>query len=329
MTRVRPTWPELPEPVREAIEERLCSTVTGWTSHDGGYSPGLASTLRTADGSLFVKAVATSHEVSTRFYRDEAVRAAALPEGVPAPRFRWHLEIPADGGWVAVASDAVEGRPPRTDPWDPDDLAELQCLARRIAEHEVPAGGAFPEFWAGWGDGARLADERPAGLATYDPWLAANLDRIAGVTTPDRQAEAFGGPRLVHGDLRGDNAVLLTAPGAAHAGAHTGAHTGASSVAVDWPNAVRGAAFLDQTGMLPAVQVEGGPAPEEVLARHPLPAGTDPEALTCWVAVLTAYFVARSVEPPPPGIPHVRAFQRAQAEACIPWLRQRLAARRG
>lgn len=321
MTRVRPTWPELPEPVRAAIEERLCSTVTGWTSHDGGYSPGLASTLRTADGSLFVKAVATSHEMSARFYRDEAVRAAALPMGVPAPRFRWHLEIPSDGGWVAVASDAVEGRPPRTDPWDPDDLAELQRLARRIAEHEVPAGGAFPEFWAEWDDAIRLADERPPGLATYDPWLSANLGRIAELTTPDQQAEAFAGPHLVHGDLRGDNALLLTAPDAVH--------PSASSVAVDWPNAVRGAAFLDQTSMLPAVRLEGGPAPEEVLARHPLPAGTDPEALTCWVAVMTAYFVARSVEPPPPGIPHVRAFQRAQAEACIPWLRQRLAARRG
>lgn len=43
-----------------------------------------------------------------------------------------------------------------------------------------------------------------------------------------------------------------------------------------------------------------------------------------WVAVLTAYFARSSLQDPPPGIPHVRAFQRIQAEASIPWLRARL-----
>ncbi|WP_125774929.1 aminoglycoside phosphotransferase family protein [Antribacter gilvus] len=332
MTRARPTWPDLPEHVRAAVELRLGSRVAGWTSHDGGYSPGLASTLHTPDGPVFVKAVAVGYEVAARLYRDEAARAVALPDGVPAPRFRWHLEVPgaspSDAAWVAVAFDAVDGRPPRTEPWDPADLAELQRLAHRIAEHEIPAGGVLPEFTAEWDDAALLADERPAGLATYDPWLAANLDRIAEAGTPAHQAEAFAGPHLVHGDLRGDNALLLgpraqVGPGKG-AAVHPAEGPASGSVAVDWPYAVRGAAFLDQTAMLPAVQIEGGPSPEEVLARHPLPAGTDPDALTCWVAVLTAYFVARSLQPPPPGIPHLRAFQRAQAEVCVPWLRQRL-----
>ncbi|MEU4388261.1 hypothetical protein [Promicromonospora sp. NPDC023805] len=318
MTRVRPTWPDLPAHVRDAVAAQLGGPVTGWTSHDGGYSPGWALTLQSARGSVFVKVASTEYDVAARLHRQEATRGAALPDGVPAPAFRWITELPEPGetkpAWVVVASDVVEGRVPRTEPWDLDDLDRLQHLARRIAEYEVPDGGAFPTFSDHvWPESAQLVDERPAGLATYDPWFAANLDLIAEIASPERQAEAFAGSHLVHADLRADNALVVRrADGAEEA------------VAVDWPHAVRGPAYLDQTGMLPAVQATGGPAPEEVLERTPLPAGVDPEAVTVWTAVQAAYFVHTSLQDPPPGIPHVRAFQRIQAESCIPWLRARL-----
>jgi hypothetical protein len=318
MTRVRPTWPDLPEHVRDAITAKVGASITSWTSHDGGYSPGWALTLESEAGSVFVKVASTGHEVAARLHRQEAVRASALPDGVPAPAFRWILELPdtegGDPAWVVIASDVVDGREPRTEPWDLDDLDRLQHLARRIARHEVPDGGAFPAFADHtWPEAALLAAERPAGLATYDPWLAENLGRIAGIASPERQLEAFGGRHLVHGDLRADNALVVRrADGVEEA------------VAVDWPHAMRGSQFLNQTGMLPAVHAGGGPAPEEVLDRTPLPADVDPEAVTVWVAVLAAYFTRSSLLDPPPGIPHVRAFQRIQAEACIPWLRERL-----
>jgi hypothetical protein len=318
MTRIRPTWPDLPAHVRDAVVAELGAPVTGWASHDGGYSPGWALTLESARGSVFVKAASTEHEVAARLHRREAVRAAALPGGVPAPAFRWVRELPDPGGtepaWVVIASDAVQGRAPRTEPWDLEDLDRLQHLARRIAEHEVPQGGAFPDLAERtWPEAALLADERPAGLASYDPWLAENLDRIAETATPRRQAEALAGPHLVHGDLRADNALVVRR-----------ADGGEEAVAVDWPHAVRGAAFLNQISMLPAVHATGGPAPQQVLQRTPLPADADPEAVTVWVAVLTAYFAHGSLLDPPPGIPHLRAFQRIQAEACLPWLRDRL-----
>ncbi|GAA4723118.1 hypothetical protein APR04_001230 [Promicromonospora umidemergens] len=320
MTRVRPTWPDLPAHVRDAVVGRLGGPVTGWTSHDGGYSPGWALTLESATGRIFVKVASTEHAVAARLHRQEAVRTAALPDGVPAPAFRWILELPdAEGGdpaWVVIASDVVSGREPRTEPWDLADLDRLQRLARSIAQHEVPDCGAFPAFADHtWPEAALLADERPTGLATYDPWLAENLDLIAGTAAPERQAEAFAGPHLVHGDLRADNALVVRR-----------ADGGEEAVAVDWPHAMRGAQFLDQTGMLPAVHAGGGPAPGEVLQRTPLPADVDPEAVTVWVAVLTAYLARGSLLDPPPGIPHLRAFQRIQAEACIPWLRERLRA---
>ncbi len=50
----------------------------------------------------------------------------------------------------------------------------------------------------------------------------------------------------------------------------------------------------------------------------------DPEALTTFVVAIAGYFVSASLQPPPPGIPHVRAFQRAQGEVCLDWLTVRL-----
>jgi hypothetical protein len=214
---------------------------------------------------------------------------------------------------VAIASDAVRGRSPRT-PWVPEELDALASLARRIAGHVLPAG-ALPEAveelaTASW---AKLASEGAAGLRIYDPWAGVNLDRLVALAAP--VAEAVAGSFLVHGDLRGDNALIIEdSPG------------GLTAVAVDWPYAFRGAAFIDTVAMLPSVQIGGGPAPEEVLARHPLPSGTDDDAVTCYLAHLAGYFVHVSLQPPPPGIPHVRAFQRAQGEACIAWLRRRLGA---
>lgn len=316
-TRTRPVWPDLPAAVRARIEARLGAAVTGWTSHDGGYSQGLASTLRTDRGAVFVKAVSTEHEFTVRLYRQEAERATTLGERAPAPRLRWTTEAAADGqDWVALAFDAVVGRAP-AQPWREDELRAVLDLAVEVGEQEVAAGvlpdaeAELPAQLVG-----RLAAERPAGLASYDPWLAGQLDRLATIEL-DAPA-AVAGDRLVHADLRGDNAVLVERGPGRGAG-------GLRAVAVDWAYAARGAAFCDLVGMLPAVQVEGGPTPEEALRLRPLPAGTDEDAVTAYLVALTGYFVHSSLQAPPPGIPHVRAFQRAQGEVCVGWLRRRLA----
>ncbi|MBE9940321.1 aminoglycoside phosphotransferase family protein [Cellulosimicrobium cellulans] len=306
---MRPSWPDLPTAVRAAVETRLGAGVSGWTSHDGGYSQGLTSTLRTDAGDVFVKAVGPEHPFTADLYRLEARTARALPGGTPAPALRWVLDDDLDGAgtWVALAFDAVPGRAVAT-PWRDDELAAVADLARRIGEVEVPADSLLPRFadtveWREWED---LADRRPAGLGTYDPWVAARLDRLAVLASA--WPEATAGDHLVHGDLRGDNTVLVDR----------------AAVAVDWPCAARGAAFCDAVGMLPAVQVEGGPPPEEVLRRHPLPRDVEPDAVTSYLAALTGFFLKSSLDPAPPGIPHLRAFQRAQAEVGVAWLRHRL-----
>lgn len=310
--RRRPTWTDLPAAVRRAIEART-GAVAGWTSHDGGYSPGLASTLRTAQGPVFVKAVPVEHEFAAHLYRQEAQRSALLDEAVPAPRLLWSVDVDAGDGrdWAVVAFDAIEGRTP-AQPWRDDELRLVLDLAVEVGEHEVGAGllpevaSELPPALTG-----RLAGERPDGLASYDPWFSDRLDHLASLEA--EAPAAVAGDRLVHNDLRGDNALIVT----------RGPRAG-RAVAVDWAYPGRGAAFCDLVGMLPAVEVEGGPPPEEALRRRPLPQGTDEDAVTAYLVAITGYFVHASLQPPPPGIPHVRAFQRAQGEAGIAWLRRRL-----
>lgn len=301
MTRRRPTWPELPEPVRVRIEERLGDRVVGWTSHDSGYSPGPALTLVTEKDRVFVKAAdVAAHPVAALLHRREAEVTRTLPPDLPVPRLRWILD---DDEWVVVAFDAVDGRTPRV-PWMEEEMRAVARLVDVLASVEAPAlepleGGSFN----GW---QTLAAGDGAGLDSYDPWALDNLGRLA-VLEPT-WAEATSGTRLVHGDLRGDNVLL----------------SDGRALAIDWPYASRGAAFCDLVGWLPSLQIEGGPGPEEMLQSTTVGRAADPEAVTAYAVALAGFFVHESLLPAPPGIPHLRAFQRAQGGVCLRWLRGRL-----
>jgi len=48
------------------------------------------------------------------------------------------------------------------------------------------------------------------------------------------------------------------------------------------------------------------------------------EAIDAVLCSLAGYFVVRALESPPPGIPTVRAFQVAQGEVALAWLRERV-----
>ena len=54
-------------------------------------------------------------------------------------------------------------------------------------------------------------------------------------------------------------------------------------------------------------------------------ADVDPEALLAVFGALAGFFVRQSLDPPPVGLPTVRAFQRAQAEVALGWLLPRTA----
>jgi hypothetical protein len=75
--------------------------------------------------------------------------------------------------------------------------------------------------------------------------------------------------------------------------------------------------------MAPSVAMQGGPDPESFLSRLDL-RGVPKDAVDAVVCSIAGYFVVRALEPPPPGIPTVRAFQAAQGRVAVEWLRERM-----
>ncbi|MCW8381106.1 phosphotransferase family protein [Streptomyces justiciae] len=305
---VRTPWEALPPHVHTAVADILGAPVVHAATQPGGFSPGTAARLRTGHGHrAFVKAVSAQvNETSPVFHRREARHTAALPSTVPAPRL---LGTYDDGTWTVLVLEDIEGRQPHV-PWRRPELNRVldavADLSHALTPAPIPdaplAADSLADQFDGW---QRLMDEpTPEGL---DPWVADRLPQLAELTAP--WPEAVTGDTLAHGDLRADN-MLLTDDDRV--------------VFVDWPHVVRGAPWLDLLLMLPCVTAQGGPDPEELFATHPLGRAADPDAVTAALAGLAGYFVHRSLQPPPPGIPTVRAFQRAQGDAALDWLRKRL-----
>ncbi|MEU7584814.1 phosphotransferase [Micromonospora sp. NPDC049230] len=140
-----------------------------------------------------------------------------------------------------------------------------------------------------------------------DPWVRGHLDQLRAAA--DRGVAALAGDTLCHVDVRADN-LLLDATGRVHV--------------VDWPWACRGPAWLDTALLLVNVRLHGGHDTEALLRRLRLTAEVDPIALTGVYAGLAGFFADSARRPPPHGIPTVRAFQQAQADALLPWLAARL-----
>jgi hypothetical protein len=272
----------------------------------GGFSPGATAVLEWPGRAVFVKAVGSElNPDSPGMHRREAVVSAALPRSSRFPRL---LDSYDDGDWVALAFDAVDGRPPRY-PWDPGELRlvteALSSLHRELTPSPLPSLTPLAEslrpMFGGWTQLAAM-ETPPVGL---DQWACANRERLAELESS--WPAACEGPTLVHGDVRADN-VLLAPDGV---------------VFVDWPQAAVGTAIFDVIAWAPSVVLEGGPPPEELLARHVPPRPVDPDVITVLLAAVSGFFVERSLRPPPQGLPTLRPFQAAQGEVALAWLRRR------
>ena len=307
-TGERLAWAGVPAWLRAEVAARLGGEVVEAVTQPGGFSPGLAARLRLADGRrAFVKAVGPEpNPGSPRIHRDEARTMAALPRSAPAPRLLWSLDR---HGWVALAFEDVDGAPPAL-PWRPGELRRVLAMVADLATL-TPAPPGFPpiaerleDIFHGWRGlaGARAADGDPAGL---DPWAARHLDRLADLEAG--WPAAAEGRTLLHADLRADNLLL----------------TPTRVVAVDWPYACVGAAWVDLLLLLPSVTMQGGPDPEPTFAAHTVAAGADPLAVTTTLAAWAGFLVAGSRLPPPPGLPTLRAFQLGQGVVALDWLRRR------
>jgi aminoglycoside phosphotransferase (APT) family kinase protein len=304
----RLAWADAPGWLRAEVEARLGARVAEAVSQPSGFSPGVAVRLRLADGRrAFLKAVGPEpNPDSPGRHRAEARIAATLPRSAPAARLLWSLDR---DGWVALGFEDVDGAHPAV-PWRPEELRRvldlLAAMARIPAPPGVPPvaerlGGSF----RGW---RRLVAARAAGhddLAGLDPWAARHLQRLAELEAGWPRAAT--GPTLLHGDLRADNLLL----------------TPTRVVAVDWPSACAGTAWVDLLLLLPSVAMQGGPDPDAVFAAHPAARGADPAAVTATLAAWAGFLVGDARRPPPPGLPTLRAFQLGQGLVALDWLRRR------
>lgn len=302
---VRLDWDRLPQGVRHGIEKMVGAKVVEAATQPGGFSPGLAARLRLGDGRrVFVKAVSEeANPDAPGIHRQEARIVAALPAAAPVPRL---LSVYDAGGWVALGFQDVDGRHPY-EPWIESDLGLVtRTLARMAADltpspiRSVPtAAHGFETEINGW----RIALNR--GEDRIDRWALRHLERLAELES--RASAAAAGETLLHFDTRADNLLIARE----------------RVYVVDWPWARTGAAWVDWVGMAPSVAMQRGPAPEEFLARFDL-TGVSRDRIDAVLCASAGYFVVRALDPPPPGLPTLRAFQAAQGRVALDWLRRRL-----
>ena len=238
-------------------------------------------------------------------HRREVVVSAALPASPHFPRL---LETYDDGDWVALAFDAIDGRPPHH-PWDSGELdmvaARLEALHDALTPSPVPAlepaGRLRPQLFGGW---AELAAHRRAAGARP---LGAPAPRPAG------RAWSRAGPRRAR---------------ARRSSTATCAPTTCSSppegvVFVDWPHAAVGNPVFDVVAWAPSVVLEGGPPPEELLARHGPPRRGRPRRRHGPARRDRRLLRVRTRCDRPAGAADHPPFQAAQGAVALAWLRRR------
>jgi aminoglycoside phosphotransferase len=303
-------WSAVPGTLQTEVERLLGGRVLRAVTQPGGFSPGVAARLELSSGRrAFVKAVTDINPDSPDIHRAEARIAAALPASAPAARLLAALDTE---GWVILVFEDVDGRLP-VQPWRPaelsrvlDAMADLAVTLTPAPIDAPPAAARFRHLGRGW---QQLAADASAGdddLAGLDPWARSALLDLTSLESG--WAAAAAGSTLAHGDVRADN--ILLAPDRV--------------VFVDWPWACIAQPWFDLVALLPSVALNGGPPPESVLLTHPAARDADPDGITAVVAALAGMWIYLGRQPDPPGLPTVRAFQRAHGEVALAWLKTRI-----
>lgn len=305
----RITWSQLPQTVRDGVENIVGEAVTEAESQPGGFSPGSADRVQLASGRrAFVEAASSLHNASTPgLHRREAAVTAALPQGVLVPDF---LGMYDDGTWVALVLADVAGRHPQ-EPWVAHEVVQVLDALVSVGQLDLPAELELPryqEFLQGAFLGWEKLRSRP--LDGMVSWAASHLEQLVEVA--QRGTLELAGDTLVHGDLRADD-ILLTGQDLGAGPWHSrgqdagrfGKGVSRGVVFLDWPWAARGAAWVDGLSVLINVKTLNPSAQvDQFFETHPVFAGTNAHAITAVMAGWAGYFLDMSRRPrafPPCG----------------------------
>jgi hypothetical protein len=309
---VRLPFDKLPVAVRDWIAHALGGEITGADDKVGGFSPGVAAVVTTERGARgFVKAVGSSiNAESVVFHRAENAVMARLPrvDTILRPVASESLQVDGDE-WEVMILPVIDGETPRH-PWSEHNattvLDALVDLGNQLTPSPWPRDESrerkLAAFFTGW---TRIRDDTTLPWASH-PWVAAQLSEL--VVIEQVVQERLRGDTLSHCDLRADNVLLA----------------GDAVWFIDWAHARNAARWLDPALLLGDVIASGAGTDdggeidiERLLLTHKAFAGVDEWTVWATLVTLAATLHWFSRQPPPPGLPTIREFQHAQAEALL------------
>ncbi|MEX0761357.1 MAG: phosphotransferase [Dehalococcoidia bacterium] len=316
----KPPWSAVPRAVRESVEDALGAQVRRATRVWGGYAPTPTYRLRLKDGRrAFFKGVGPfSSEFSwtANLHEEQAYRELSGVIGHWLPVF--HGAFQCDGWHVMLLEDLG---PKCVPPW-------TRSMTRRVTHayaefHLTTLGAELPQWLRRphqqFADQSRqwswVVDEdvlRPVAALVGDfagdalKWLRASVPVLTEVSC--QLAEAPPPHALLHRDTRSDN--LRWVDGRLRL--------------FDWPHLGVGPVEYDAAGFAQSVAVEGGPAPEEVMAWYAERCPVRPDVLDAAVSDLAGYFAGQAWRPEVPELPRLRTFQRRQFSVTITWAARRM-----
>ena len=292
---VRLPFEKVPVGVKAWVGRVLGSSVTSATTQQGGFSPGVAARLVTTSGRrAFVKAVGSSLNPDTpRLFRNEIAVMQGLASLPYAPLL---YDVYDDGDWVALLLEDIDGYlPPH--PWHPHDAARVLDALAELTEALQPSPWPDAPVAAVRSQGflSRWDDVIADGTAVPE-WVAGREQELAELARTGLAALAKG-DGLAHWDLRADNLLM----------------TEDRVVFIDWAHAAVAAPWAD-TVILHA----------DMRGAVELPELPDDDGITGFLAGIAGGLWWGSDQPPPPGLPTLRPWQRDHALAHLDWLRERL-----
>jgi len=311
----KPEWRAVPAAIRSAAERALGARVVRADRAYGGYGPSATFRLSLDDGRrAFFKGVYPLPEGSgVRWNLADEEKAYVRLERWMRPWAPELYGVVRGDGWHALLLEDVGGE--SVLPWT---AAKLRRAARSYAEFHRASYGrrlpswlkrdehdAFARFWRALAR-ERGGLERLAALAgvradAARAWLEDALaDLIKGERGLARVREPFV---LMHFDTRSDNVRL----------------EGDLLRMFDWPFASVGPHEFDLAAFAQSIASEGGPAPERVVDLYADVLPVRMPALRASVAGIAGYFADRASRPPLAGLPRLRAVQRQQLKASLPW----------
>ena len=292
-TARRLTWEFLPPELRTEIEGRLGGEVVKAISHNSGFTPGFASTLRSESGAtLFVKtAHKTAQALAARSYLAEAAALGRLGPRIPSPPLLWVL----DGDWITLGFEQVEGHPPQR-PWVDEEFSRALDLAEQIATVEPPVGlpslaEDAPEFLTSWELVAVREPEHP---------------HLTEASTLAQRLVALPATALAHADLRDDN-LLITPDGA---------------LACDWTNPALAPPWLDAITLAISAYGDGLDVDEHLKGRWVLSDVSD-EDIDSWLSAFAGFMRYSSLLPSVRNSPYLRLHADWYATVAWEWLAER------